>query len=257
MRRMPTQPPQAPLATGPYFYRFGSPENLQWLEPIILRHELHIPLASEFNDLRDCRPRPKPLSLNDWTAYLKSRVPHTPLPAEQAALADELPDIVASLGAEALAVAASQSWHKRTTNHHIYCMSRRWDNLSMWHWYAGKHTGYCLEFARVGMFADVREVLYGPSSLYDLTDPTHATPNWFFHKLPDWSNEEEVRLVLPRSQGGPTFSMPLNQLARVILGKEMRRENVERIRSWGVARVPPIPVVIAKWDEINLELVAN
>ena len=69
---------------------------------------------------------------------------------------------------------------------------------------------------------------------YDLTDLSNATsPSWFFYKYPDWSNEEEVRLVLPRSLGGPLFQVSNDLLTRVILGEDMAEAIAARVKEWG------------------------
>jgi hypothetical protein len=196
-------PPLPPLATGSHFYRYGTTEHLERLEPLVVGHKLFIPLASTFNDLRDVRPRLEEKTPAEWAAYLRTRIPHTPLPAGQAALIDQLEEIVADIGAPTIYEMATTGWQEKTQNHHIYCLSKRWDNLSMWEWYAAQQTGYCLEFARTGIFVDVRDVVYQPPPAYDLTDLSNATSSsLFFYKYPEWSNEEELRLVLARSQGG-------------------------------------------------------
>jgi Protein of unknown function (DUF2971) len=81
-------------------------------------------------------------------------------------------------------------------------MSKRYDNLSMWAKYAGDHSGYCLEFSNQGpLFANTRDVLYEDKIEMDLNDQEHMNGFWLFYKRPDWSNEEEGRLVLPRNHG--------------------------------------------------------
>jgi hypothetical protein len=139
----------------------------------------------------------------------------------------------------------------------VYSMSKHWDNLSMWHWYASKHQGYCLQFRNTPGFGSVREVVYDSSYVLDATDLNHATPNWFFYKSPDWSNEEEVRLVLPKALGGPVLPFHPQLLHRVILGKDMSPENVQTVAQWGRERVPHIAVVTTRWDTINLQLVID
>jgi hypothetical protein len=159
------------------------------------------------------------------------------------------PLIVADLGAEKIHEMATSGWHQKTANHRIYSLSKRWDNLSMWEWYAARQTGYCLEFARAGIFLDVRDVVYQPPPAYDLTDISNATsPSWFFYKYPDWSNEEELRLVLARKLGGPVFDVGPDLLTRVILGEGMAKENADRIRAMALKRNLSVPLVTAKWE---------
>src|ERR1700736_3973146 len=44
-------------STVPYFYRYQSPARLDWLQTIVLQHELYIPLVSQLNDPADGRPK--------------------------------------------------------------------------------------------------------------------------------------------------------------------------------------------------------
>ncbi|MEP7309161.1 MAG: DUF2971 domain-containing protein [Acidobacteriota bacterium] len=165
--------------------------------------------------------------------------------------------IAVSLGIETMLDMAVQAVHKLTTSFRVYSMSKRSDNLSMWEWYASKHTGYCLEFARAGLFGIVREVVYDMSYVMDVTDDAHATANWFFYKSPDWSNEEEVRLVLPKHSGGPVLQIDPRLMSRVILGKDMLSTNAEQVRTWAATRVPPVPVVTARWNPLDLTLITD
>ena len=73
----------------------------------------------------------------------------------------------------------------------------------------------------------------------------------FFYKYPDWSNEEEVRLVLARKQGGPIFEVGPDLLTRVILGEDMTREDAEQIRGMALGRNPRVPVAVAEWVAIH------
>jgi hypothetical protein len=59
--------------------------------------------------------------------------------------------------------------------------------------------------------------------------------NRFFCKRKDWSNEEEVRLVLPRSKGSKVKIAP-DWLTRVILGKDMTDSNRKLVREWASQR---------------------
>ena len=245
-------PPQTPRATGTHFYRYGSSDYPERLEALMLHNAMYIPSASQLNDLRDVRPRLHRPSLGEWVAFMKSLSDRglAVVPAQEharriGALAD-------SLGIDEMLDIASRMAHDMMTKFRVYSMSKRWDNLSMWEWYGSKHRGYCLEFANAQFFAPAREVVYDNSFVMDFRDETHRTANWFFYKSPDWSNEEEVRLVLPKSLGGPLFKMPAGLLTRVILGKDVSTSDVERIKTWGTTSVPPLPVVTTKWDPFQL-----
>jgi hypothetical protein len=248
-------PPETPRATGPHFYRYGSGDYPERLEALMLHNAMYIPSASELNDLRDVRPRLHRPLRPEWVAFMKSLsekglalVP----PEEHARRID---DIVDSLGIDEMLDIASRMAHDMMTKFRVYSMSKRWDNLSMWEWYASRHRGYCLEFANAEFFHPAREVVYDNSFVMDISDEAHRTANWFFYKSPDWSNEEEVRLVLPARLGGPVFKMPPGLLTRVILGKDVPTADVERFRTWGTRTAPPLPVVTTKWDPFQLRLI--
>ena len=58
----------------------------------------------------------------------------------------------------------------------------------------------------------------------DVNDQDHTNGFWFFCKRPEWSNEEELRLVLPRNLGSKVKLDP-RWLKRLILGKNVSEQN--------------------------------
>jgi hypothetical protein len=105
-------------------------------------------------------------------------------------------------------------------------MSKRYDNLNLWAKYAGDHSGYYLEFTNERpLFENARDVLYTDSLVeMDVNNPDHKNGLWFYCKRrSDWSNEEEVRLVLPRGKGSKVKIDP-RWLKRLILGKNFGGE---------------------------------
>src|SRR4029077_21215832 len=114
---------------------------------------------------------------------------------------------------------------------------------------AADHRGYCLELARVGLFNAAREVIYDDSMRLDLTNPEHHTQDWLFCKSADWSNEQEIRLVLARAMGGPTFDVGPDALTQIILGDAMSPADDEQIRAWARQRVPKLVVARAVYDQ--------
>lgn len=73
-----------------------------------------------------------------------------------------------------------------------------------------------------------------------VSNPEHTNGCWFFYKRPEWSNEEEVRLVLPRHQGS-TVKITPQWLTRLILGKSVSTHNEKlfAIGRFSEARVSP------------------
>jgi DUF2971 family protein len=69
--------------------------------------------------------------------------------------------------------------HRELADLHIFSMTKRWDNMSMWAKYADNHAGYCLEFSNAGLFAAACEVEYGDVAAIDVTE-TGMDMNSFF-----------------------------------------------------------------------------
>jgi hypothetical protein len=122
-------------------------------------------------------------------------------------------------GVDRLQEQTRKEFHDFLSSYRIYSMSKRWDNLSMWQCYGDAHRGYCVEFKNLPFGKAIREVVYCDEL---------STLNWtvlednlavYYCKHRDWSNEEEVRLVLPRRLGGPTFPLNAGAISRVILGR--------------------------------------
>ena len=119
--------------------------------------------------------------------------------------------------------------------------------MGQWAKYAANHTGYCLEFAKADIFEKAREVEYGATIDFDVTSATAAQDAFplFFRKTPDWSNEEEVRVV------GPTIAdavVPFDPrlFTRIILGKDINPEHEKQIRAWPSLAIRPSP-----WFELG------
>ncbi len=90
----------------------------------------------------------------------------------------------------------TESLNSELRDYCIYSMSKRYDNLSLWAKYAEDHSGYCLEFVNEGLlFEKTRDVIYEDTFQMGVSNPEHTNGCWFFYKRPEWSNEEEVRLV--------------------------------------------------------------
>ena len=152
-------------------------------------------------------------------------------------------------GAAPLQRMFSQGLNEELKDYRIYSLSKRYDNMSMWAKYADNHTGYCLELANEGpLFERAMEVTYEESVQMDITNPEYRNGYWFFFKRPEWSNEEEVRLVLQRNRGSKVKIDP-RWLTRVILGKNMSVDNRSIIQKWAEERRPRLAVATAYYDE--------
>jgi hypothetical protein len=241
-------------ATGSHFYRYSNSDHLEWLKIIILEHELYLPSLSQLNDPADGRPKLAPMSEERMARFLiNGAVERNPTwPLEQ--LEHEAAVIrynVRLHGTEALLREMSELLNSELEGYRVYSLSKRPDNPALWAKYAGNHSGYCLEFRNEGLlFACAKEVTYGDATEMDVLNPEHRSGYWFFCKRQEWSNEEEVRLVLQRGKGSKVKIDP-NWLTRLILGKDMADDHQKTIREWAKQRKPELAVVNAHYDELN------
>jgi len=249
--------PLPPKATAPYFYKYSSlttAEHLDRLRVIIQEHELFLPNLDQLNDPADGRPRLAPLSEEQMGSFLYSKLEQRSPQFTRAELEKERKIILYNVklhGTEKLHKIFTEFLHSELTDYRIYSMSKRYDNLSLWAKYAGDHSGYCLEFVNEGpLFESARDVMYENTLRMDVNNPNHTNGFWFFCKRPEWSNEEEVRLVLPRGRGSKVEIAP-PWLKRLILGKSVSEQNEQAIRAWASQRVPELAVVKAHYDIVE------
>jgi hypothetical protein len=240
--------------TGSHFYRYSSADHLEWLKEIILKHELYLPSLTELNDPADGRPKLARMSEDEMAWFLISGVvernPTLPL-ASLESKAAIIRYNVRLHGTEALTGQMSELLNSELGGYRIYSLSKRPDNLALWAKYAGNHSGYCLEFKNEGpLFAFAKEVMYGDATEMDVRNREHRSGYWFFCKRQEWSNEEEVRLVLPRGKGSRVRIAP-QWLTRLILGKNMAEGHRAMIRKWAKERQPELTIVDAYYDGLH------
>ena len=249
--------PLPPKATVPYFYKYSSlatPEQLDRLRVIVQEHELYLPNLDQLNDPADGRPRLATLSEEQMGSFLHRKLVLNNPHLSRQRLANEREVIfynVKQHGTETLHRILTESLHSELKDYRIYSMSKRYNNLSLWAKYAGDHSGYCLEFTNEGpLFERARDVMYEDFLRMDVNNPDHTNGFWFFCKRPEWSNEEEVRLVLPRGKGSKVKIDP-RWLKRLILGKDVSEQKEQVIRAWAGQRVPDLAVVKARYDSVE------
>jgi len=253
--------PLPPKAIVPFFYKYSSlasPEHMERLRIIIQEHELYLPNLDQLNDPADGRPRLAPLSEEEMSRFLYEKLVQRSPNMSRVQLEREKAIIYYNVprhGTKVLHRNLTEILHAELKDYRIYSMSKRVDNLNLWAKYAGDHSGYCLEFANEGpLFEKAREVLYEDSLQMDVNNPDHTNGFWFFCKRPEWSNEEEVRLVLPRGMGSKVKLEP-RWLNRLILGKSISAQNEDTIRAWSRQRVPELPVVKARYDAVDRAII--
>jgi hypothetical protein len=244
-------------ATIPFFYKYSSlatPAHLERLHTIVQEHELYLPSLDQLNDPADGRPRLAPLSEEQMGSFLYLKLVQRSPHLSHAELAREREVIFYNVklhGTKTLHRLITEALHSELKGYRVYSMSRRYNNLNLWAKYAGDHSGYCLEFVNEGpLFEAVRDVMYKDSLQMDVNNPEHTNGFWFFCKRPEWSNEEEVRLVLPRGFGSKVKFEP-RWLKRLILGKDVSEQNEQVIRAWALQRVPDLAVVKAQFDSVE------
>jgi len=249
-----------PKATDPHFYKYSSlptPKHLDRLRVIIQENELFLPSLDQLNDPADGRPRLAPLSEKRMGSFLYSMLQQRNPHLTPARLEREREIIFHNLklhGTKTFHRLFTDSLHSELKDYRIYSMSKRYDNLSLWANYAGDHSGYCLEFVNEGsLFESARHVVYEDTFQMEVDNPEHTKGFWFFYKRPEWSNEEEVRLVLQRNKGSKVKIAP-KSLQRLILGKSVSKHNEEAIRDWALQRVPSLKVVKAYYDTVEQKI---
>jgi hypothetical protein len=254
------QTPTPVRATVPRLYKYSSlasDEQLGWLGVIIREHELYLPNLEQLNDPADGRPSLAPLSEEKMGSFLYEKLversPHLSI-AELRKEEEVIRYNVRLHGTEKLQRILTEVLHKELKDYRIYSMSKRFDNMSLWAKYADDHAGFCLEFANEGpLFERAKDVTYGDAVQIDVTIREQLNGFWFFCKRLEWSNEEEVRLVLPRGHGSKVKIDP-RWLTRLILGRNMSESNEQIIRDWARQLIPELAVVKVHYDTVDQKL---
>lgn len=249
---MPLPEPQK--STAPYLYKYSSPEHLEWLRDILLKHELYLPNLRGLNDNNDGLPHLGLQSEEDMAAYLCDNL-HRYRPDLSA---EELPHErevirynVRLHGPAALQPIMVKALDAELQGYRIYSMTKRFDRMNLWALYAANHTGYCLEFENAGaFFGCAKDVTYlGREDMEIFVhDPLITRGYFFFCKTTDWSNEDEVRVVQSRVDPHSKVNVDPNCLTRIIIGKDMKPEHEDQIREWARQREPELKVVRAYYD---------
>jgi hypothetical protein len=245
-------------ASGSHFYKYQSAEHLDRLKPIIQEDLLYLPSVAQLNDPTDCRPKIKPMVVEEMVTFLKNDyIRRNPVLALDLLQEHELRirTDIQTRGLHWFQQELSKILNSQMEQFRVYSLSKRFDNLSLWAKYAADHSGYCLEFANEGpLFAEhVMEVVYGEYAPFDVNDSKNRSAGFLVSKRQEWSNEEEVRLICARGSG-PLVKIEPQWLTRIILGKNMSPQNQKQIREWAKKRHPELLVVNAYYDELHQEI---
>ena len=242
-------------ASGSHFYKYSSAQYLERLRPVLLEHRLYLPSLDQLNDPADGRPKLVLLDPEQMVSFLVAAIVQdnpTMGEADQQRHAMILRHNIGVHGLEFFHTELAKLLHRDLETFRVYSMSKRYDSLALWAKYAGDHTGYCLELANTGeLFEHAKEVIYGESIPMDITNADHRSGYFLFMKRPEWSNEEEIRLVRPRTKNNvPGVIIHPEWLTRIILGKNMSEKNERQIREWSLERSPTLAVVKARFDTV-------
>jgi hypothetical protein len=112
----------------------------------------------------------------------------------------------------------------------VFSLAKRPDNMALWAKYADDHKGYCLEFSDLSKFSSVYEVIYSdkmPISLNLESDASQA--NFLYTKSPEWSNEEEAR-ILTKPPGIQILTK--DSLKAIILGERCDPKSQNTVLRW-------------------------
>jgi hypothetical protein len=246
-------------AAGSHFYKYSEfiGERQQWLKEIILEHHVYLPRLGQLNDPTDGRPKLGRKSEDQLYSFLYNgpfgvlgRNPHMTV-EDQVRHAVILDINITRHGSEALMRGLSKSLNAELDDWRVYSLSKRYDNLNLWAKYAGNHSGYCLQFANTGPFFNcAMEVSYGRTLEMDISNREHLNGYWFFCKAQEWSNEEEIRVLVAR-RSHSVLTIDPSWLTRVILGWKMPQVERDQIREWARYRSPELTVVEASFDELD------
>ena len=246
--------PQPRKATASHFYKYSSPDHLERLKGILLEHELYLPNLTELNDDNDGLPRLAMQSEDEMVSFIfRQFVENNPTMSLEELQKHELiiRFNVRWHGPAALHPNLVQSLDAQFKDFRVYSMTKRYDLMNLWALYAANHRGYCLEFENVGdLFEHAKDVNYLDSDQMEIsiTDPALRGGYFLFCKTRNWSNEDEVRLVLARNDGRSKVKFNPRWLTRIILGKDMSEDHKKQIREWAKQREPELTIVTAYYD---------
>lgn len=239
-------------STATHLYKYSNADHLEWLRDILLQNELYLPNLKELNDDNDGLPRLAMQTEDEmvsflWASVVDPNMSHNEFHQNKLILRET----VRKHGHKALHPQVVEFMDAQLRDFRIYSMTKRYDMPNLWASYAGDHSGYCLEFKNVGdLFEHARDVSYLDSDQMEVLITGLALRNgdFFFCKTRNWSNEDEVRLVLNHKDGRKKVKFDPRWLTRIILGKKMSDEHRKQIREWAKQREPELTVVDAYYD---------
>jgi hypothetical protein len=219
---------QLRIAKWDAFYKYGSFSKIERLRPMICESRFYFASPSQLNDPSDCKNMVQDHSEEEIQEFL--------IEANRLFYGDSRGDAyikegIRNFGAVTLLEEMTKQFNKiMDTRYGVFSLAKRPDNMALWAKYADNHKGYCLEFSDLSSFSYVYKVHYSekiPLKLILNIDPSQA--DFLFTKSPEWSNEEEAR-ILSKPHG--YHVLPRNALKGIILGEHCEDENQDVIIDW-------------------------
>jgi hypothetical protein len=214
----------------------------EWTARVFQNNELYFPSPNDFNDPFDSivkfvsqgtRQQRKRVFEDNWQHYdpeLSRRLrqtltKHYKTQRGSDELSGELEDRLETIRRQA----------------GMCCMTEKGDDILMWSHYAGKHTGFCLEFQTDNpFFSNVRPVSYSgvlPCANTLLPGLDEATTEGLLTKAKEWEYEKEWRIVDLRVDTR-VRQFPPAVLRGVILGCRILDKDKQHVVEWCKARSP-------------------
>ena len=224
---------------------------MEWLEGILLRHQLYFPAPSELDDDREARPLLTAPSREALMRFLMRSFEQHHAPRGRRWVDRELvrmETVFSNESKDELLGRLKRVLFGESNKNRILSLSLRPDIEDLWHRYGDRHRGYCLEFQNGGIFQFACLVQYSNEEyVFDVTDANAATAHFFYHKTTqpiDWSVQQEVRIVTFPRRGPALRDFDPHLLGRIILGRDMPEATRDQIRSIVARRVPSMLVGI-------------
>ena len=249
-------------------YRYSAMAGREeWLKRLIVDSELYCISPAEFNDPLDCKipfvlRGTKDKKLKYLINALRRQNPGMRTSEIKQAAKGILKDLKTEKGR-----AAFNERDIRNNKYGIVSLTTHPDNMLMWSYYAGSHTGIAIRFNMdVSLLAKTSEKLIPIKVRYkhempenNLLDIESNRNNFiataFGVKSTAWEHEDEWRLVNPSGKG--IVRIPPELIDGIVLGMNTSDEHKQLVNKWIGQRDAPTELlhIIHKRNSFDLEVV--
>ena len=226
------------------------------LERIFTHNELYFSLPTDFNDPFDCKMdfTFEGSDDNDYRKFFEGKLKHDSPNLSEGEIKQKVDDLLK----EGFHKTDEWRMHHRRTYLELFekeaallgmlCLSEKPDDILMWSHYAGSHTGFCLEFDKVGLkgflgFCEPIEYRKLYPNFKEVVDKALSLKihKFLLSKSEHWEYEKEWRVIVNCENPANRFqTFPDYLLKGVILGCQMPKTNRSLIHSWMQNRkIPP------------------